>query len=59
MSCESVFAQATIDFNFDLLDGVDDDENIADIEDRIRRAEYYPSNVKSITVNIPSLTRCS
>lgn len=54
MLAERVYVQALIDFSFAPLPDLDPSEIIADIQDRIARVEFLPSDIQHITINFPS-----
>ena len=54
MLAERISVQALIDFNFEALPDLDTSEAIADIQDRISRVEFLPSDIQRITLFIPS-----
>ena len=49
---ERISVHATIDFSFEPLPETDTTEMIADLLDRIARAEFLPSDIQHITITI-------
>lgn len=52
MLAERISVQALIDFSFEALPDLDASEAIADIQDRISRVEFLPSDIQHITLFI-------